>query len=247
LRPYISSLSSFDKNCINEYFTPGVLIDCIKEQANRLHLIDPRNSALLFTDNSPFETCFKNSILYIPELYNHLLPHVNVVCHAETLLKLKHQAINDDIYVDTPTAIILQDPQAQFWLPPIFNQIVCKNKKITYSWAELHDIFQEFFMSNSNFNHFVRLDDSVFQIKSSSPLATNLFNFTYFHKNQLTTLLHCITKYLGTTSNVLTFCPKLQFSQWNSSDPFIMWLGNMMYRHYNPRSLCEEIFQNSWN
>lgn len=242
LRNYIFSLGS--ENPLDEYFTPNVLIEFIKDQAYRLSLIDPGNAAIILTDNSPLNTCFKSSIIYIPELYNHLLPHVNVVCHAETLLSLKHNAIKDEIYVETPSSIILQDPLAQFWLPTIFNQIICKNKKITYSWSELHDLFHEFFTSNSN--HFVRLDDSACQITPSSPLAT-FFKFTYFHKNQITALLHHITQYLGTTSNILTFCPKLQFLQWKSSDPFVMWLENMMYRNYKRRSVCELGFQTSWD
>lgn len=218
---------------LNQWFTPSTLITFIQDQSFRLNLHEAGNSSILNLNNSPLETCFKDAVLYVPDLYKHCLPHVNIVTHGNTLENLKHTAVKKEFYVETPSTLLFKDTSAQFWVPNIYNQIICKNKKVSYSWSELYQLFYDFF-SHSN-EHLDQLNNSLCMIKSTSDLS-NHFNFNFLHKDQITPLLKQITKYLGKTSNLRTLCPKLDFNANNTLEPFMLWLENTIYTHYQHRS-----------
>ena len=133
------------------------------------------------------------------------MPHVNILEESTQLNDLRNKNIAADLWIETPYNILYKDPTAKFWISPVFNQIMCSNKEICYSWKELCCLVTHY-ITNPN-THFTALGDSMFSVNSDSVFA-NDFRFTYFHKTQIPAILKQITKYLGKRSNILTLFPQ---------------------------------------
>ena len=200
-------------------------------------LFEPGNGDIVRVGDSPFKQCFQTPTIYVPDLYNLCLPHVNIVQHHETRQQLKHAAVKQELYVEIPASILYQDPSARFWLPPVFNQIICRNSDISYPWEELRRLFTAFFTTPNE--HITRLDTAMYAILPTSELA-DFFHFKHIHHDQVLVLIKHLTKYLGKTSTMLTLCPKLKFTQCKPSDPVIFWIENLIaanHKHGSPNTL----------
>lgn len=221
----------------DNFVTPATLIRLIRDQIHLLDLGEEGNNDIIHTENSPLQSCFQSTIIYAPNLYHLCLPHVNIVSHIETREQLKHAAVKNELYIESPATILYQDPTAQFWIPPVFNQIICQNTKISYSWNELHDLFTRFFTTPNT--HIMQLDATMIAILPSSGLA-DYIKFKHLHRNQINLLLQHSAKFLGKTSTMLTLCPKLNFTQCKPTDPVVFWLENLITannKHGLPRTL----------
>ena len=236
LRAYFDALPNHARRPDN-YVTPADLISLIRDQFYMLDLCDPGNTDIVHLVDTPFQSCFLTPIVYAPDLYQLCLPHVNIVDHYETLQDLKHKAVKHELSIESPATLLYLDPTAKFWIPPVFNQIVCQNKDISYSWTELCQLFITFFTTPNA--HVKRINGSVYAIRPTSELADYL-NFEHIDHNQIVILIKHLAKYLGKTSTMLTLCPKLTFTQCKQSDPVVYWLENTIAtnnKHGSPRTL----------
>jgi hypothetical protein len=220
-----------------DFFTPANLLEILKDHFWIHDLFEPGNGDIVRVGDSPFKQCFQTPTIYVPDLYNLCLPHVNIVQHHETRQQLKHAAVKQELYVEIPASILYQDPSARFWLPPVFNQIICRNTDISYPWEELRRLFTAFFTAPNE--HITRLDTEMYAILPTSELA-DFFHFKHIHHDQVLVLIKHLTKYLGKTSTMLTLCPKLKFTQCKPSDPVIFWIENLIaanHKHGSPNTL----------
>jgi hypothetical protein len=221
LREYIASLPH---QTLDQYFTPNTLITLIRDQAYRSNLKEPGNSDIIVTENTPLQAIFKRNALWVPELYTHCLPHVIIVNSGTTLDKLRNTGVAQDLYIEpSHGAALYKDLSAQFWIPNEINQLICQNKKICYSWPELHQLFNKFLTAPSP--HVTQLDESIFSINPNSVLAPKL-KFSRFHRAQITDIIKRLSRYLGKTSNIMSLCPKITFNHCKPSDPIVYWLEN---------------------
>lgn len=225
--PLQEFVATLPENSFNKYFTPEALVSLISHQAFKLRLKTPSNGDIILTENSPLEKCFQSKPIYAPELYNLCLPHINIVTHAKTLEQLKNNAVEEDVLLPCGDGFKYLDPTAQFWIPHDFNQIICNNAKICYSWAELIQMFYHFFTTPSD--HVLHChNNSIFKLNSDSAIA-NKFKFVYYHRDQITTITQQLSRYLGKTSTIVTVCPKIEFPHCKNTDPIVYWLEKELF------------------
>lgn len=221
LRAYIDSLVH---RTLDRYFTPDMLITLIQDQAYRLNLKEPGNNDIIQAENSPLQAIFNRKTLWVPDLYKHCLPHINIVNNSVMLDKLRNIAVQNELYIEpSQNTVLYKDPSAQFWVPNDINQLVCHNRQITYSWSDLHHLFMIFFATPSS--HVTQLEGAIYSINPSSVLAQKL-KFKRFHKGQITMIVQNLSQYLGKTSTIMSICPKLTFAQCSPTDPIVYWLEN---------------------
>ena len=202
-----------------------------------LDLFEHGNTDIIHLVDTPLQSCFSSSVIYAPDLYHLCLPHVTVLDHHDTLEQLKHKAVKNELFIESPAALLYQDPTAKFWIPPVFNHIICQNKNIIYSWTDLCELFTTFFMTPSQ--HVRRINSTMYAIQPTSEL-TDYLQFKHIHHDQIVILIKHLAKYLGKTSTMLTLCPKLTFTQCRLTDPVVFWLENTIAtnnKHGSPHTL----------
>lgn len=200
-------LASLNYELFDDYFIPADLIDTIKHLPSIKY--EPGNSQIIIANNE-LQKCFNTQFIFVQDLYSLCLPHVNVVVNPLKLNELINNNVAAEFYIDTPLELLYKDPDACFWIPPHFNQTICANKQMTYSWKELCTLFHSFVAIPNK--QIQRCDDSLFKVNQKFMLSHEI-RFEHFHKSQIVSILKQIAKYLGKRSNILSLCPDLIFYQ----------------------------------
>ena len=201
-----SPLGEYVNGRLSSYFRPEELIDLLIYDAQKTNSFDQGNSEIILNNNALLQQCFKTKILFTRDIYVLCLPHINILNDPVQLQKLRSNHIAADLWIETPYEILYQDPTAKFWLHPLYNQIMCKNKKMLYSWKELCYLITVYVSSPNE--HFTSIGESLLQVNANSVFADEI-RFKYFHKSQIPSILKQVTKYLGKMTNVLVLCPNL--------------------------------------
>lgn len=210
---------------LGQYFCPEELFNAIYSVANSNWMFEPGNSSIIVPD-SALQKCFKTWIIYTPDLFKHCTEHVTSA-PTDKRDELLRGAIADHFFVETPTEIVFKDPSSLFWLHPEINCIMNKNQTIVYSWETLNTLFLDFCTTNTN--HFTRLNDSIISINPLSDLGT-IFKFKFFDKNQISTILKSITRFLGKTNTLEHCCKHLKFT---NVSPHVFTFIDLSMNNYN--------------
>lgn len=192
-KPDSSLKEYFDKNhiFIDTFFCPQQLFNAILSHAEYKNMFIPGNEKVVYLNNE-LQHCFNCSFLFIDDLFVKCLTHVYMLEYPD-IIKLKHKAIYDNIYIETPEKIIYNDPSSFFWLDPEIS-FVCNYNKIMWNWNDLYAAFFDFCTTNKE--HFTCINESFISINDHSILS-DYFDFKYFHRCQIEDILKCVTKYLG--------------------------------------------------
>lgn len=225
MSPLGEYLASLNHEHLDDYFIPEDLINTIKTLSTINYEIG--NSQIIIA-NDDLQKCFNTKLIFVQDLYTLCLPHVNVVVNPNKLNELINNYVSAEFYIETPLEMLYKDPTASFWIPPHFNQIICNNQKMVYSWKELCTLFHSFV--NTPNKHIQRTDESMFKINSNSMLSHEI-RFEHFHKSQILTILKQIAKYLGKPSNILTLCPELVFDNASSYNNVINFIENVLFHN----------------
>ena len=196
----------------SKYFTPDDILKVLKNIARDDNLNEPGNDKIIIPDSS-LQTVFNCKILHLNDLTKKCLDHVDVAS-VEKTCQLKNKQMAKEFHVQSPMNIIYKDPSSLFWLHPIVNFMITKNKKITFNWKELLDLFIDFCTTNHFF--FKQLNDCFIGINDNSPLSA-IFSFKYFHISQCENILKSITKFLGRTARLNEACMYLHFNNYYKS------------------------------
>jgi hypothetical protein len=214
---------------LNLYFRPIELTSLIEQVANQDNLYERGNYDVMFLSQE-LQQCFHTTYVYRPYLYNLCLPHVNIVNESKSSL-LKHDLIQEEIFINTPHDIIFSDPSSKFWIPRQFiHSYTSNDNQHIFTWKDLYSKFSKF-VTNPD-NSIPQKDPSLFFIKEESTLAT-LCNFKQFHKNQIHDMLKKITKFLGKSNTILSLCSDLKFSDVGPYDPVVYWIEEVILKNNN--------------
>jgi hypothetical protein len=203
---------------MNKYFTPEELVNVLRDVFKSNNLEEIGNNQIIILDND-LQILFNSWILHLPNLTNYFLAHVEMVPY-DISLKLQNKHMGLDFFVKSPMNIIYNDPTSQFYLHPIVNFMMIKNKQITFNWEELLNFFINFCTSNSTL--FTPLGEDFYGVNANSPLGY-IFKFKYFHISQCEDILKSLTKFLGRTNSLKDVCNHLPFN-----DYFILPDGNVL-------------------
>jgi hypothetical protein len=214
---------------LNLFFRPVELTTLIQNYAHQNDMYIKGNSDILILNNE-LKMCFNTPIVYIPDLYNLCLPHVNVVNESKSFV-IKNELIHDEFYADSSTEIIYCDPSSKFWIPrQLSSSCFCNNTQIIFSWKELYENFLKFITSPNS--HITQINNSIFFITEKSIFA-HQFNFKYFHINQISIILKQMIKFLGKSNTFLTMCPDLKFSEIEPQDKIVFWIEDIIQKNNN--------------
>ena len=214
---------------LNLYFRPNELIYLIEHLASQESMYAQGNYNIIFL-NEELKLCFNTTTMYIPNLYNFCLPHVNVVNDNKTFI-LKNELLKNELYIDSPLNIIYTDPSSKFWIPRwLIKAYPCADTQIIFTWKE---ICAKFYKILTNPNNFVtKMENSIFFINEDSIFAQQ-FNFKHFHTNQIPDILKRIIKFLGKSNNILSLCDNLKFSDIKPNDPVVYWIEEIILKNNN--------------
>lgn len=187
------------------YFRPEELINLLLNDAEKNYSFDPGNSKIILVDEY-LQKCFNTTVIFVSDLYTLCLSHINILDDPAKVLLIKNKHIAADLWIDTPYDILYKDSSSKFWLPPLYNDIMCKNTKMTYKWNELCFLITNFITTKNPY--FTPFGVGSFLINSGTAFS-NEMKFKYFHKSQIPDIIKQIIKYLGKQSNILTLCPEL--------------------------------------
>ena len=211
------------------YFRPAELIDAILNIANLKDMYSYGNRDVILLDQE-LQECFNTTCIYLPKLISYCLCHVNVV-DTPKCNQLKNEIIKNELYIDPPINLILNDPTSKFWIPKQF--ITAYNhhkKKSIYPWKELTGLFFKYISKHEN--GITQLGGSMFHIQPHCSFADKV-QFKYFHTNQVPNILKQITKFLGKSNNLSTLCPDLYFCDVSPHDNVIFWIEEIITNHYD--------------
>jgi hypothetical protein len=203
LKSYLTSNNIF----LDEFFLPNQLLSVILHLVHKKNMQEVYNENIIVLSDIRLQHCFQSSILYKPNILGYCLPHIDLIANEQTATLMKRM-IHNELYVDIPEELIYRDPSSLFWLHPDVNRIITDNKKIVFSWKELNLLFLDFITTNNT--HFLRKEDMIFYINENSILS-EIFNFKFFHKNQIEDILKQLTRFLGKSNNIKNCCEKLSF------------------------------------
>jgi hypothetical protein len=227
-----STLAKFIQNNqldLNLYFRPSELIALIEHIANKENRYDRGNYNIMFLPEE-LKQCFNVSTVYLPELYNHCLPHVNFVNDSKSFF-LKNELIESELYIESPLDIIYTDPSSKFWIPrQLIHPFVSDDNQLIFTWKELCTKFLK--LITNPHNSITQTEGNMFFINDDSILA-KLFNFKQFHKNQIPDILKKTTKFLGKTNTILSLCSDLKFSHIGPNDPVVYWIEELILKSNN--------------
>lgn len=191
---------------LQKYFTSNELLRGLDSIAVKNCMYLPGNENIMIL-NGPLFHCFETEVVYKKNLLDHCRPHL---CrpNLDTMEQLNLKHINNELYVETSTDLITQDPTSLFWLHPSFTSIVNQRKKDLYTWSELCTYFYNFIHTDKE--NIIPMDGEIFSFKKDSRLA-QAFQFSHFHKDQIPDILTKITRLISKTSNLLTLCEHVNF------------------------------------
>jgi hypothetical protein len=197
----------FNKNniYISTHFCPADLIKAVKRIID-FPFFNLQNNSQLVTLEPDLQVVFGQWIIYEPELWTHLLPHIQEV-PLSTSIPMQNEKIKNDFHIDISDEIIYQNISSRFWLHPTVNEILSNNKKLTYTWNNLLSSFIDFCTSNNEF--FSRQDESFIRVNPNTSL-THLFSFNCFHVDQCEAILKQLTKFVGKYVTLPDICPQLK-------------------------------------
>jgi hypothetical protein len=225
----LSNLIQQQRLPLNLFFRPIELTTLIQDYAHQNDMYIKGNENILIL-NDELKTCFNTPIVYIPDLYNLCLPHVDVVNESKSFV-IKNKLIHDEMYVDSPTEIIYCDPSSKFWIPrQFFSSGISTNNQFIFSWKELYDNFLSFITKPNA--HIKQITNTIFFIDDNSIFADR-FNFKYFHINQISLILKQMIKFLGKSNTILTACPDLKFEDINPQDDVVLWMEDIIQNNNN--------------
>jgi hypothetical protein len=222
-----SPLGLYTNGRLSTYFRPEELINLIISEAEKNHNFESGNSEIILTDEN-LRNSFNTDVIFVPELYALCLPHINILDDPIQIKQLRDKHSAADLWIETPYDILYLDSTAQFWLHPLFNTIIGKNVKMSYSWKELCNMFNVYLSAPNA--HFTAINESMYAVNSNSIFA-NEIRFRYFHKCQIQTILKQLSKYLGKQSTILTLCPTLK--QDDTDEQTAAFIENIMFAN-NP-------------
>lgn len=213
---------------LNQYFTPSELISLIELIANQNNMFERGNYDIIFL-NDDLKLCFDTSSIYLPDLYNLCLLHVNVVNDTKSFI-LKNELIKNEIIINSPLDLIYSDPSSKFWIPrQLINPYICEDNQIIFTWKEICAKFINFITSPHS--SIIKMENMFF-ISNDSVIAKR-FNFKYFHKNQIPDILKKMVKFLGKSNTILTLCPDLKFSHIGPNEPVVYWIEELILENNN--------------
>ncbi len=182
---------------LNDYFIPDELLNILLDIIDSNYMAVEGNSALIIPDKF-MKKCFSSWMLLKKDLAFHCLEHIDVVEeNISKNLQNKHIAMN--LCVNSPIELLYNDRTSKFWVHPILNFHLNQNKDVAYSWTELHFMFLDF--CTTNVEHFTRVNETIIAINSQSEIS-KLFQFKYFHLDQIDDLLKHATYFLGRTNKL---------------------------------------------
>jgi hypothetical protein len=202
LEQYLTKKNIF----LEHFFIANDLINVLELHFEKFYMNDPTNSEITILDQD-LQICFNTKCVFKQDLFKYCEPHIDLV---ESMQELQSNTIFCNFYIDSPRKILYTDPFSQFWIHPLVNATIFKNKKITYSWKELCSTFYLFLQLPNQ--HFTSSNNCMYELKEDS-ILTNLFKFKHFHISQISDILNKITFFLGRTKNIATLCPKMTINE----------------------------------
>jgi hypothetical protein len=181
----------------NTYFLPEELITTIFDIIENKYLTLDGNSDLIIPDPE-LQKCFPAWMILKKDIRMHCLEHIDEAPPVVSI-PLQNENIANDFYVTSPVEILYMDRTSQFWLHPVLNSLLNQNKQVAYSWNELKYMLLDFCTLNTD--HFTRVNESIIYVNSDSELS-NLFQFKYFHLDQIENLLKETSCFLGRTNTL---------------------------------------------
>lgn len=207
LAQYINSL----EYSLELSFRPVELFNIIKNIADSHHMFALHDSELIIPNKSLYR-CLLSWHIPVKKLYKYCLPHIWIVGKNYKHFSLK-----------SPSTLLYQDPSSVFWLHPTINNVISKNKKITYSWRELCHLFATFICTNQ----VVTFNRNRIYLKPNSFLCKEL-KLKYIEKTHIPTVLSFVTKFLGKSHNLLSLCKDLKFEDPLALDNFVKFIENLI-------------------
>jgi len=222
---------------LNTFFRPSELYEAITSIVESTQSMkDSGNNDIVILD-AKLQDCFKSWVIYKPELMTLCQEHIDILS-PEMSAKLQNESIVNELCIHIPENIIFNDPASMFWLHPEINALMSNNVIILYSWKQMYDVFFDFCTTNKT--HFYPINDSIYQIDSNSMFA-RLFNFKYFHKDQIEDLLKGVTLFLGKSNTLKSNCPFFKVQSniriFSEIDYFINICTKYLPNIYTPMSL----------
>ena len=189
----------------NPFFILEDLVNAFTTKAWQNNLYEKGNKSLIVLDPK-LQTHFKSYLLNVDDLYERFIDHV-FVASDEDSLKLQQEYIHNNLVIPVTDQFIFQDSLSLFWVDPVFNFIVNKNKKQLYSLEELKQLFLNYCVSDKI--DIEQIDTFYFKIHKSSDLAQT-FKFEHFHISQIEDILLQIVKYMGKQNTIEHNCTTLK-------------------------------------
>jgi len=206
LKPNSLLKEYLDKNniYISTYFCPSDLIDVVKRIID-FPFFNPQNNSKLVTVEPELQPIFEQWIIYEPNIWTHLLPHIYKVPILKSI-PLQNERVKQNLSIRTPDELIYQNVSSQFWLHPNVNNVLTKNKQLTHTWNNLLPSFIK--LCTSDNEYFTRQDELV-RVNPNTSLSS-LFTFNCFHVDQCESILRQLTKFVGKYDCLANICSNLQ-------------------------------------
>jgi hypothetical protein len=214
---------------LNQYFRPTELTSLIEHIANQDNMYERGNYEVMFL-NEDFKRCFDTTLVYLPDLYNLCLPHVDIVNDTKSFI-LKNEMIQNELIIQYQLDIIYSDPSSKFWIPrQLINPYICDDTQIIFTWKEICSKFLKFITSSHS--SVIQTKNSMFFVNEDSILAKR-FNFKQFHKNQIPDILKKTVRFLGKSNTILTLCSNLKFPHIGPNEPVVYWIEELILHNNN--------------
>jgi|694.fasta_scaffold22337_6 hypothetical protein len=181
----------------NTYFLPEDLITAVLEIIDNNSMTLEGNSDLIIPDPA-LQKCFPAWMILKKNIRIHCMEHIDIAPPVVSI-PLQNEHIANDFYVNSPIEILYLDRTSQFWLHPVLNRLINQNKQIAYSWNEMKFMLLDFCTTNTE--HFTRVNENLIYINPESELSY-LFQFKYFHLDQIEHLLTQTSCFLGRTNTL---------------------------------------------
>ena len=175
-----------------DYFLPSQLLNALTDIIDSEWMGAKGNDELVIPDQA-LQKCFNSWMFLKKDICVLAMEHVNIV--PEHISRpLQNEKIASELFVQSPQKIIYSDNTSRFWIHPKINLYMNKNKAMSYTWNELRYMFLDFCTTNTE--HFVRVNENIVAVNVKSDIS-KLFQFKYFHIDQISSILKQATFYLG--------------------------------------------------
>lgn len=180
-----------------EFFLPQELLDALVDIIDTNYMTVEGNDALIIPDKK-LQKCFASWMFLKKDLTSLCLNHI-MVAPANVVKNLQNVYMKRDLSVNAPHKLIYDDTSSRFWIHPTLNLLMNRNKNMSYTFEELYFMFLDFCTTDAQ--HFSRISEDIIVIHSHSEIS-KLFQFKYFHLNQISALLKQATFFLGRSNNL---------------------------------------------